>query len=204
MDSSGTHGLSCSYTVGRHPRHNRINHIIKRALGSADLNARTEPYTANLSSAEGAIGLVPDRVTLQTFKHGKALIWDFTCHDTFAPSYLSTLPVEEESVAKKAEDDKDWKYRFMTNDFHFVPICVETMGIWGPKGYKFIKEVGKLISDKTMERRSTSFLRQSISMEIQRGNCASILGTVESPNYWRNYLSYLTLSQTITTANVSP
>ena len=38
-----------------------------------------------------------------------------------------------------------------------------------------------LISDKTMERRSTSFLRQSISMEIQRGNCASILGTVESP-----------------------
>ena len=38
-----------------------------------------------------------------------------------------------------------------------------------------------MISDKTMERRSTSFLRQSISMEIQRGNCASILGTVESP-----------------------
>ena len=32
-----------------------------------------------------------------------------------------------------------------------------------------------------MGRRSTSFLRQSISMEIQRGKCASILGTVESP-----------------------
>ena len=68
----------------------------------------------------------------------------------------------------------------MTNEFHFVPICVETMGVWGPKGYKFIKEVGKLISDKTMDR-STSFLRQSISMEIQRGNCASILDTLESP-----------------------
>ena len=47
-----------SFSAGRHPRHNGINHIIKRALGSADLNARTEPYTANLSSAEGAIGLV--------------------------------------------------------------------------------------------------------------------------------------------------
>ena len=58
------------------------------------------------------------------------------------------------------------------------------MGVWGPKGYKFIKEVRKLISDKTMERRSISFLRQSISMEIQRGNCASILGTVESPRLW--------------------
>jgi hypothetical protein len=32
-----------------------------------------------------------------------------------------------------------------------------------------------------MEKRSTSFLRQYISMEIQRGNCASILGTEESP-----------------------
>ena len=69
----------------------------------------------------------------------------------------------------------------MTNKFHFVPICVETMGVWDPKGYKFIKDVGKLISDKTMERRSTSFLRQFISMEIQRGNCACILGTFERP-----------------------
>ena len=55
------------------------------------------------------------------------------------------------------------------------------MGVWEPKGYKFIKEVGKLISDKTKEKRSTSFLRQSISMEIPRRNCTSILGTVESP-----------------------
>jgi hypothetical protein len=154
--------------------HNRINHIIKRALGSADLNARTEPYTANLSSAEGAIGLVPDGVTLQTFKHGKALIWDFTCHNTFAPSYLRTLPIEEGSVAKKAEDDKDWKYRFMTNEFHFIPICVETMGVWGPKGYKFIKEFGKLISDKTMERRSTSFLRQSTSRWKYKGETVPV------------------------------
>jgi len=104
------------------------------------------------------------------------------------------LPIEEGSVAKKAEDDKDWKYRFMTNEFHFVPIYVETMGVWGPKGYKFIKEIGKLISDKTKERRSTSFLRQSISMEIQRGNCGSILGTVESPKLLEELFEFLTLS----------
>ena len=50
------------------------------------------------------------------------------------------------------------------------------MGVWGPKEYKFIKEVGKLILHKTMERRSTSRL---ISMEIRKGNCTSNLGTVE-------------------------
>ena len=72
------------------------------------------------------------------------------------------LPIEEGSVSKKAEDDKDLKNRSMTNEFHFVPICLETMGVGGPKGYKFIKEVGKLISDKTMERRTNSLLRKSI------------------------------------------
>ena len=101
------------------------------------------------------------------------------------------MPIEEGSVAKKAEDDTDWKYRFMTNEFHFVLICVETMGVWGPKGYKFIKEVGKLISDRTKERRSTSFLKQSISMEIQRENCASILGTVDLKGNLKTFSTYV-------------
>ena len=68
----------------------------------------------------------------------------------------------------------------MPNEFHFVPISVETMGVWGPKGYKFIKKAGKIISEKNKEKRSTSFLSQFISMEIQRRNCASVLGTVKS------------------------
>ena len=43
-------------------------------------------------------------------------------------------------------------------------------------------------------------------MEIQRGNYASILGTVQwkVQGYLKSYLSYLTLSQTIITPNVSP
>ena len=49
------------------------------------------------------------------------------------------------------------------------------------KGTNSIKEVGKLIPGKIKKRRCSSFLRQSISMEIQRGNCASILGSLESP-----------------------
>jgi len=33
----------------------------------------------------------------------------------------------------------------------------------------------------TIDNRSTSFLLQSISMEVQKGKCASVLGTVQ----WR-------------------
>ena len=69
----------------------------------------------------------------------------------------------------------------MSRYFYMVPICVETTGVWGPLGYKFIKELGRLTSEKTKEKRSTSFIMQNISMEIQRGNCASVLCTIASP-----------------------
>ena len=45
-------------------------------------------------------------------------------------------------------------------------------------GLKLIKEVGKKNCDQTGEKRSTSYLFQSISIAIQRGNAASVMGTV--------------------------
>ena len=179
VDSSGTHGLSCSFSVGRHPRHNRVNYLIKRALGNAGFNSNLEPE--NLSNSVSAQGLVPDGVTIQTYKNGKALIWDFTCHDTVAPSYLLNLAIEAGKVAFEAEKGKDKTYAPLTDEFHFEPICVETLGVWGEKGHKFIKNVGRLIKERSKDKRSSSFLFQAISMEVQKGNCASVLGTVESP-----------------------
>ena len=84
-------------------------------------------------------------------------------------------------MAEEAEIDKVKKYAPMSRDFYMVPICVETTGVWRPSGYKFIKELGRLTSEKTKEKRSTSFIMQNISMEIQRGNCASVLCTIASP-----------------------
>ena len=122
------------------------------------------------------------------------MIWDYTCHDTVAPSYLKKFSIEVGKVAFEAEKEKDKKYAPLTDEFHFEPICVETMGVWGEKGHKFIKNVGRLIKERTKDKRSSSFLFQAISMEVlQRGNCASVLGTVES--YYKNYLTYWMLSQ---------
>ena len=57
-------------------------------------------------------------------------------------------------------------------------VAIETFGPWAPMGLKLIKEVGKKIGDLTGEKRSTSYLLQSISIAIQRGNAASVMGTV--------------------------
>ena len=57
---------------------------------------------------------------------------------------------------------------------------METLGSWGPKGQKFIEEIGNRIELATGEKRSKYFLFQAISMAAQRGNVSSILGT--APN----------------------
>ena len=66
------------------------------------------------------------------------------------------------------------------NGYIVTPVAVETMGSWAPLGLEFVKEIGKRIEETTGEKRSTSFLFQAISISIQRGNAASVAGTVPS------------------------
>ena len=57
-------------------------------------------------------------------------------------------------------------------------IAVETYGLWGPRGLKFIKEIGKKIKEKTGNEIATSHIIQAIPMTVQRGNATSIMGTL--------------------------
>ena len=59
-----------------------------------------------------------------------------------------------------------------------MPICIETLGPWGPNGTKFITDLGNKIKAETKEPKSLCYLLQAISIAIQRGNAASVLGTV--------------------------
>ena len=61
-----------------------------------------------------------------------------------------------------------------------MPVACETLGSWAPAGKKFIQDIGKRIEETTGEKRSTSFLFQAISIAIQRGNAASVAGTIAS------------------------
>ena len=52
----------------------------------------------------------------------------------------------------------------------FIPIVVETFGLLGPRGLKFVKEIGRKIQEKTGNKNATSHIIQAISMTVQRGN----------------------------------
>jgi hypothetical protein len=74
VDSSGTHGLACRKSAGRHVRHNAVNDLIKRALSSANIPAMLKPHSLCRDD-----GKRPDGLTVMPWANGRCLVWDFTC-----------------------------------------------------------------------------------------------------------------------------
>ena len=108
---------------------------------------------------------------------GKCMVW------VIYP-FATPLPQVTGKVAERAEQAKLTKYAQLEHDFDIVPICVETMGPWGPNSLKFIREVGRRISAESGKPRSSVFWMQAVGMAIQRGNAASALGTVCKGQHW--------------------
>ena len=83
--------------------------------------------------------------------------------------------VESGSAADEAEVRKATKYTDICRGIDFVPVAIETSGVWGKKGWALVKELGRRISVAKKETRSAIWLRQRISLAIQRGNSFSVL-----------------------------
>ena len=172
VDHLGLHGLSCRKSQGRHSRHAAINELIRRALASARVPSHLEP-----SGTSRVDGKRPDGATVMPWKCGRALAWDATCPDTYAPSHLALAAREAGAVANQAEQQKTEKYAHLSASHHFVPFAVETSGVFGPEALSLLEDIGRRIRAETGEPRSFQFLLQGVSVAIQRGNAASVLGT---------------------------
>ena len=172
VDTFATHGLSCTKSAGRHFRHAAINNIIHRSLSSAKIPSSLEP--PGLSRSDGK---QPDGITIAPWKAGRTLIWDATCCDTFAASNVGLASKEAGSAAEVAERRKKIKYEALSQVHHFVPVAIETTGVFGPEAREFIKEVAKRVKLEMKEEKAHSYLLQQISVAVQRGNAAAILGT---------------------------
>jgi hypothetical protein len=144
---------------------------------SAEIPSRLEPKSLAQQDERR-----PDGLTLSPWSNGRCLAWDFTCPDTLAPSHLNTAVNGPGLVANEAEKSKRAKYSCLTSTFCFVPVAVETMGALGEEAEELVYELGRRISEASGEKRATEFLFQRISIAVQRGNAASVLGTVDSSN----------------------
>eukprot|EP00731_Ephydatia_muelleri_P034999 Em0091g2a len=181
-----THGLSCRKSAGRHHRHSAVNEIIHRALVSAHVPSRLEP-----SGLYRSDGKRPDGVSIVPWKCGQLLVWDATCPDTFAPSYSTIAAHQVGAVAQQAEDRKMQKYKHLDSCYFFTPVAIETSGVFGPKTTEFLKELGLRLRQVSGEANSFAYLTQRLSVAIQRGNAAFVLGTIKMDSEEEEFLLFL-------------
>ena len=106
------------------------------------------------------------------------LVWDATCPDTFAPSHISAVVRGAGVVAAQAEQVKVSKYAHLDTCHHFVPFVVETSGVLGKTAEEFTQELVRRIYKATGEPHSWQFLLQRLSVAVQRGNAAAVLGSM--------------------------
>ena len=173
VEADGHHGLHCARSAGRHSRHNILNEIIKRALISAQIPSIREPR-----------GMVrrdnkrPDGATLVPWARGKCLVWDVTVADTLAPSHVTASMAAAGAAAEKLAAAKKVKYAEIVAAGHiFVPLAFETFGSCASDAWRLVSEIGRRLVTVTGNPKDVAYLRQRISVAIQQGNAAAVLGT---------------------------
>jgi hypothetical protein len=81
-------------------------------------------------------------------------------------------------AASAAELRKTLKYSDLIAGVDFIPFVIETWGVWGQQALSLVKDIGRQIAAVTHELRSTTFLRQRISVAVQRGNAFFLIGNL--------------------------
>ena len=149
-----------------------MNDLIHRALGAAGMPASLEERGLCMSDDKR-----PDGRTLFAWSEGLPIAWDYTNRDTLCQSYVGKTSKVAGKAAEIAEQAKLNKYQELSDNYQIIPVATETFGSWGSMGLKWIRQIGDRITARTGDKRETYSLLQRISLAIQRGNVASVLGT---------------------------
>jgi len=97
------------------------------------------------------------------WREGRSATWDVTVINTVAASYVAITSARAAPAAEAAAQRKGIKYAEIAQTHLFYPLAFETMGPINVVGFKFISDLGHLISRVTDDPRETSFLFQRIS-----------------------------------------
>ena len=123
-------------------------------------------------------GKRPDGVTMIPWEMGKQLVWDVTVVDALAPSRLNQGSLcKPGTTATEAEARKIEKYHELI-DNGYKAVALEVQGSLGESSEIFITRLCKMICHSHDDQRAGSFLEQWISMDLQIGNAAGVLGTL--------------------------
>jgi hypothetical protein len=154
-------------------RRRNLNDTLCCTLYTAGAAARLEPSGTSLVDQRR-----PDGLTLTPWERGKRLAWDVTCVNTLGLTYIADTANTAGAAAADAERRKTIHYEDLNDQFIVCPFGVETFGPWGPSAKKLVASIGRRLRQKTGEPRACEFFSQRISLDIQRGNAACVMGTI--------------------------
>lgn len=72
------------------------------------------------------------------------------------------------------------KYEIIARTHPFVPVVVKTSEAFGTDALGLFAEITGRVGAVTQEVRAQAFLLQQVSVTLQHGNAASVLGTMGS------------------------
>ncbi|KAI8437435.1 hypothetical protein MSG28_011758 [Choristoneura fumiferana] len=131
------------------------------------------PLSTTLSEGRSD-GKRPDGMSLIPWKTGRALVWDATCTDTLASSYLTATTKRAGAAVDARERLKVTKYSCLGAQYNFFAFGVETLGPWGKGALELHRELSNRLREATGNPRAGSFLAQRIAIAVQRGNAACL------------------------------
>ena len=70
-------------------------------------------------------------VTITPCQAGRALVWDFTCPDTYVASNVALATREAGALATSAERRKSNTFEELAQTHHMAPLAIETSGVFG-------------------------------------------------------------------------
>jgi len=74
------------------------------------------------------------------------------------------------AAASSAESRKIIKYSDLSHSHIFIPVAIETMGVWGLGATDLVSALGCRLAAVSGDIRSAMFLKQQIDIAIQRVN----------------------------------
>ena len=98
--------------------------------------------------------------------------------DTLAPSHIAATATQAGAAAAHASSLKLLKYQSLQASYQVVPLAIETLGPYNAEGLRFITELGRKLAAVTGDIRETVFLKQRLSVAVQKGNAVSCLGSL--------------------------
>ena len=122
-------------------RHDALVNIIYNAL------SQDHPGVLKEQRASYDDGLRPGDVFHPDFQHGRPAYFDVSIHCTTQPAFISSCASCAEVAAAAGEVAKDDKHLAAVEKVgsDFVPLVVETFGVWTPFALKTLQNIADLV-----------------------------------------------------------